>query len=24
LFHTDQQFLFEQIIFYLKNIQTTD
>ena len=24
LFHTDQQFLFEQIIFYLKKIQTKD
>ena len=24
MFHTDQQFLFEQITFYLKNIQTKD
>ncbi|HPT42570.1 MAG TPA: hypothetical protein PLH52_01870 [Paludibacteraceae bacterium] len=24
MFHTDQQFLYELIIFYLKNIQTTD
>lgn len=24
LFHTDQQFLFEQLIFYLKKIQTND
>ena len=24
LFHTDQQYLFEQLIFYLKRIQTND
>lgn len=24
LFHTDQQFLFEQIVHYLKNIRSTD
>mgnify|MGYP000926509405 FL=1 len=24
LFHTDQQFLFEQIIHYLKNIRSND
>ena len=24
LFHTDQQYLFEQLIFYLKRIKTND
>ena len=24
LFHTDQQYLFEQLIFYLKKIKTND